>query len=78
MRDAQDLLTEKETELERVRKEIESLRAVIPLLAEDRFEPEPDRKPVSSVQATGTDGLSSSIADSKPKFWSIGKRWRNK
>ncbi len=77
MRDAQDLLTEKETELERVRKEIESLRAVIPLLAEDRFEPEPDRKPVSSVQATGTDGLSY-IADSKPKFWSIGKRWRNK
>jgi len=51
---------------------------VIPLLAEDRFEPEPDRKPVSSVQATGTDGLFASAADSKPKFWSIGKRWRNK
>jgi hypothetical protein len=71
MRDPQELLTEKETELERVRKEVESLHFVIPLLADDIFEPEPERKPVSSVQATGTDGLSSSVGDSKPKFW----RW---
>src|SRR2546426_5266060 len=77
MRNAQELLTEKETELERVRKEIESLRAVIPLLA-DLEEPEPGHEPVPSVQATGTDGLFASAADSKPKFWSIGKRWRNK
>ncbi len=71
MKDVQELLTEKETELERLRKEVESLHAVIPLLADDSFEPESDRKPVSSVQATGTDGLSSSMGNSKPKFW----RW---
>ncbi len=71
MRNAQELLTEKETELERVRKEIESLRTVIPLLADDIQESEPDRNPVSDLQATGTDGLSSSIANSTPKFW----RW---
>jgi hypothetical protein len=70
MRDALELLTEKETELERVRKEIESLRAVLPLLADDIQEPQPDRKPVSNVQATGTGDLSSSVGNSRPKFWS--------
>ncbi len=41
MRDIRELLTEKESELERVRKEIQSLHAVIPLLEDERpgFEP---------------------------------------
>ncbi len=78
MKDVHELLTEKETELERVRKQIESLRAVIHLLADDGQEPGTGRKPVSNVQATGTDDLSSSAANSKAKFWNLGKRWRNK
>jgi hypothetical protein len=78
MKEVLELLTEKETELERVRKQVDSLRAVIPLLANDRFEPEPNRKPVSNVQATGRDGLPSSRANSKSSFWSIAKRWRSK
>ena len=70
MRDIQELLTEKETDLERVQKEVELLRAVITLLADDIQEPEPERKPVSNAQATGTNGLPSSVGNSKPKFWS--------
>ncbi len=50
MRDIRELLTEKESELERVRKEIQSLHAVIPLLEDERPGFEPDRKPVSSAQ----------------------------
>jgi hypothetical protein len=75
MRDIQELLAEKETELERVQKEVEVLRAVIPLLADDIQEPGPDDNPVSSSQATGTDGPSSSGANSKLRFWSVGRRW---
>lgn len=78
MKEVLELLTEKETELQRVRKQVDSLRAVIPLLANDRFEPESNRKPVSNVQATGSEGLSSSRVNSKSSFWSIAKRWRNK
>ena len=78
MRDVRDLLAEKEAEAQRVRKEVESLQAVIPLLANDSQEPALNRKPVSSVQALGGDELASSAANSKSKFWNIGKRWRNK
>ncbi len=78
MRDVRELLAEKETDLQRVQKEVESLQAVIPLLSDDSQDPGPNRKPVSSVQATGTDDLASSTANSKSKFWNIGKRWRNR
>ncbi len=54
MRDIRELLTEKESELERVRKEIQSLHAVIPLLEDERPGFEPDRKPVSSAQVAGS------------------------
>lgn len=68
MRDIQELLSEKENQLERVRKEVESLHAVIPLLADERQEPEPDRKPVSSAQDAGA------AANSKSGFWNLGRR----
>ncbi len=66
MRDIRELLTEKESELERVRKEIQSLHAVIPLLEDERPGFEPDRKPVSSAQVAGA---ASSGEDSKSSFW---------
>jgi prefoldin subunit 5 len=78
MRDVEKLLTEKATELERLRKEIESLRAIIPLLADEKTEPEPERKPVANVQAGGAAGLFSSADKPESKFWSFGRRRRNK
>src|SRR2546430_17397313 len=71
MRDIHELLTEKESELERVRKEIQSLHAVIPLLEDERPGFEPDRKPVSSAQVAGA---ASSGEDSKSSFWSSRRR----
>ena len=68
MKDIQELLREKENELDRVRREIESLHAVIPLLADEHEEAEPERKPVSSDQSTGA------AAVSKSGFWSFGRR----
>ena len=71
MRDIRELLTEKESELERVRKEIQSLHAVIPLLEDERPGFEPDRKLVSSAQVAGA---ASSGEDSKSSFWNFGRR----
>src|SRR5436309_4294113 len=73
MRDIRELLTEKESELERVRKEIQSLHAVIPLLEDERPGFEPDRKPVSSAQVAGA---ASSGEDSKSGFWNFGRNSR--
>ena len=67
MRDIQELLSEKEHQLERVRKEVESLHAVIPLLSEEQQQHfEPERKPVSSAQAAGA-------KSSKSSFWNFGR-----
>ena len=84
MKDVNELLTQKEAEVARVRKEIESLQMVLPLLADDAAEAEPERKPVSNVQgdaseasspvqATGTDDLFSSTK-SGSRFWSFGRQ----
>jgi hypothetical protein len=67
MRDIYELLRERESELERVRKEIQSLHAVIPLLEDERPGFEPERKPVSSAQAAES-------TNSKSSFWNFGRR----
>ena len=77
MKDCYTLLQQKETDLARVRHEIECLRTVAPLLSDDIAEleeteevEEPTKKPARSEeetldadkeQATGTDGLFASI-----------------
>jgi hypothetical protein len=78
MRDVRELLAEKEAEAQRVRTEVESLQAVIPLLTDDRLASAPNRKPVSSVQAAAGNDLAASAASAKSRFWKIGKRWRDK
>ena len=83
MRDAYQLLEEKEADLARVRHEIESLRIVSPLLTDDvHIEPDPSKKRDNSSEkaeeekleskATGTDGLP--VPESKHKFWNVLKR----
>jgi hypothetical protein len=68
MRDIWELLREKENEVERLRKEIASLHAVVPLLEDEHQEPEPERKPVASAPGT------SAAATSKAGFWNFGRR----
>jgi hypothetical protein len=90
MKDAYELLQQKQAELGRVRKEIESLNIVGPLLSDDRSSdhpvPTPDESPASSLSdtisrlsdsaATNADNLFSSVATSRSGFWGSLKRAR--
>ena len=83
MKNAYEVLQQKETDLARVRQEIESLRIVASLLSDDPTE-ELTRKHARSEEeildsdaekATGTDGMFSSIdAAARPSFWNTLKR----
>lgn len=85
MRDAYEVLYQKEADLVRVRQEVESLRVVASMLIDDAstLQQEPTRameekkpaEPVfpapSEIAATGTDGLSSTPRE--PSFWEFLK-----
>jgi hypothetical protein len=66
MKDAYAVLEQKEADLARVRQEIESLRIVASLL--EKTDDLPD------LEATGTDGLFSSVATSGSSLWKVLKR----
>jgi len=90
MKDAFELLQQKEAELARVRKEIESLNIVAPLLSDDLISDDPapnlDDSPASSLSeaisrlsdsaATNVDNLFSSGETSRSGFWGSLKRAR--
>ena len=85
MNDVYKLLRQKETDLERVRQEIECLQIVAPMLSDDELSNEfPTKKENSSEkelrvndsQATGTDNLFTSMNPvPRPSFWDSLK-WR--
>ncbi len=85
MKDAYEVLYRKEADVARVRREIESLTMVAPLLAEDNlsfFQPESelegqDKKPAQKAvppKATGTSGQASFAPRSR--FWGGWKQKR--
>jgi hypothetical protein len=83
MKDAYEALKQKEADLSRVRHEIESLRIVASLLADDLNSDQSDKSYLVSaeksdnhpdLEPTGTDGLFSSIATSRPSLWNVLKR----
>ncbi len=84
MKDPYEVLREKEADLARVRHEIESLHAVASLLSDDLTSDELNKKKESAAEktldrgsgseATGTDGLFSSIPVSRPSWWKALKR----
>ena len=85
LKDAREFLREKEAEVARVRHEIENLKIVAPLLSEELASDELTKKPADSAaegardshdrsKATGTDGLSSSIANPRTTLWKLLKR----
>ena len=84
MKDAYEALKQKEADLSRVRHEIESLRIVASLLADDLNSDQPDKpflvSPETSdnlhpdLEQTGTDGLFSSSATPRSSLWNVLKR----
>jgi hypothetical protein len=83
MKSAYEVLEQKETDLARVRHEIESLRIVAPLLSDELPSEELTKKRASAAEetldsvekATGTDGLFSSMNPARsPGFWNTLKR----
>lgn len=88
MKDAYEVLQQKQIDLERVRKEIESLNMVVSLLSEERTSgdpaedsDEPSRSSLSETisrlsdsAAASADSLFSSVANSESGFWSSLKR----
>ncbi len=85
MKNAYAVLEQKEADLARVRQEIESLRIVASLLADDLDSNDSDQTHLISaentddladLETTGTDGLFSSVAISRSGFWNALKRPR--
>ena len=84
MKDIHEVLRQKESDLARVSHEVESLQLVATLLSDESLSTEPTEKQATSentseerqsLQATGTDGLFSSVnAGSRSRFWEILKR----
>jgi hypothetical protein len=84
MKNAYEVLQEKEAELARVRREIASLRIVAPLLSADsppeNSQPEEESADEDNAEAraesegTGTDGFSTFASVSRPRIWNVLKR----
>jgi hypothetical protein len=83
MKDPYEVLRQKEADLVRVRHEIESLQVVASLLSDEVTSDDLNKKKESAAEktlergsgseATGTDGLFSSIPVSRPSWWKRGK-----
>jgi len=76
MKDVYQILEQKEADLDRVRRELESLQMVASLLSDDATEqltkkPAIAEKPSleDDSEATGTKGLFSSITSTRSTFW---------
>lgn len=83
MKDAYEVLRQKEADVARLRNEIASLQIVAPLLGDDSHSDRPHEKPEGSEEgssgslpdpeATGTNGLASSAAAARANLWSVLK-----
>ena len=83
MKDVYLILRQKESDLARLRVEIDSLRLVAPLLADETMQEEQidltsseSEESFSDPQPTGTDGPLSSIGSSESRFWGLIKKSR--
>jgi hypothetical protein len=77
MKDARDVLRQKETDRARTQSEIEALQLVIPLLTDDEHQPERKAESSSQQQRTGTDGpFFASIGETESQLWNTGKHRR--
>ena len=77
MKDARDVLRQKETDRVRLQSEIEALQLVIPLLTDDQQPPERKAESSTKQQGTGTDGpFFASIGETESQLWNTGKHRR--
>jgi hypothetical protein len=82
MKDVYQLLRKKESDVERLRHEIDSLRTAAPLLADDEIEKElkgesgEDTGAAPESRNTGTDGPVFSSNNSESRFWGLMKKER--
>jgi hypothetical protein len=77
MKDAREVLRQKETDRGRIQSEIEALQLVIPLLTDDQHQVEQKAESLSEQQSTGTDGpFVASIRETESQLWNSGKRRR--
>jgi hypothetical protein len=77
MKDARDVLRQKETDRTRLQREIEALQLVIPLLTDDPQQPERKTESSTPQQGTGTDGpFFASIGETESQLWNTGKHRR--
>ena len=85
LKDVRELLGQKEADVARVRNEIENLKIVAPLLSEELTSDDLPKTRADSAaeeareiddrsEATGTDGLFSSVIAPRPTFWKLLKR----
>lgn len=87
MKNAYEVLQQKQSDIARIRKEIESLNIVASLLSDESTSGEPDpsdRSPRSSLSdtvsrlsdsaASHADNMFSSVTNSEPGFWGSLKR----
>jgi hypothetical protein len=82
MKNAHEVLRQKEEDLVRVRKEVDSLRLIAPMLGDDGGSAGRDAASADDTssdahhgsEATGTDGPFSSASSSRPRFWNSLKR----
>jgi hypothetical protein len=85
MKNAYEVLRQKEVELARVRHEIASLRIAAPLLSAEFPDENPEPTDETDVEdkrnevpteseATGTDGFPTFAAVSRPRIWNVLKR----
>ena len=84
MKDAYEVLKQKEANLNRVRTEIESLRLAASLLADDADRDQSDDNDLTSeedadnlhkgLEPAGTEALFSSVASSRSGLWKVLKR----
>jgi hypothetical protein len=84
MKNAYEVLHQKEAEIALIRHEIASLRIVAPLLSADSpaenskrettIAPDEDAEPRAESEATGTDSFSTFAAVSRPRIWNVLKR----
>lgn len=83
MKNAFEVLRFKEMEMIRLRKEVDALRTVIPLLDVDELEDKSregnaDEQLPEQQQSTGTEGPVFSVEGSESKLWSFARRLREK
>ena len=74
MKNAYEVLQQKQTDIARIRKEIESLNIVASLLSDEGTSGDPDQSEESSQSSASADNLFSSVTTSESGFWDSLKR----